>query len=90
MRDTKQRWRLSASVGATALIGACGGRDTRSRAGRRTGTAPSPWYPAWNAAAALSFSQKVNRTLAQPGAYPNTAKQRLIFDASMAELATGR
>jgi len=41
------------------------------------------WYPAWNDAAALLFGQKVNRTLAQPGAYPNTAKKGLIFQAAM-------
>ncbi|MET0210245.1 MAG: tannase/feruloyl esterase family alpha/beta hydrolase [Burkholderiaceae bacterium] len=41
------------------------------------------WYPAWNDLAALLFGQKVNRTLAQPGAYPNTAKKGLVFDAAM-------
>ena len=41
------------------------------------------WYPAWNDAAALLFGQKVSRTLAQPGAYPNTAKKGLIFQAAM-------
>jgi feruloyl esterase len=42
------------------------------------------WYPAWNDAAAILFGQKVNRALAQPGAYPNTAKKGLIFQAAMA------
>ena len=41
------------------------------------------WYPAWNDAAAVLFGQKVNRTLAQPGAYPNTAKKGVIFQAAM-------
>ena len=41
------------------------------------------WYPAWNDAAALLSGQKVSRTLAQPGAYPNTAKKGLIFQAAM-------
>lgn len=41
------------------------------------------WYPAWNDAAALLFGHKVNRALAQPGAYPNTAKKLLIYQASM-------
>ena len=41
------------------------------------------WYPAWNDAAAILFGQKVNRALAQPGAYPNTAKKGLIFQAAM-------
>lgn len=41
------------------------------------------WYPAWNDASALLFGQKVNRTLAQPGAYPDTAKKGLVFQAAM-------
>lgn len=41
------------------------------------------WYPAWNDLSALLFGQKVNRALAEPGAYPNRAKKTLIFDASM-------
>ena len=46
------------------------------------------WYPAWNDAAALLFGQKVNRTLAQPGAYPNQAKKTLLFNASVAACDT--
>ncbi len=42
------------------------------------------WYPAWNDAAALLFGHKANRALAQPGAYPNTAKKLLIYQAAMA------
>jgi Tannase and feruloyl esterase len=41
------------------------------------------WYPAWNDVSALLFGQKVNRTLAQPGAYPDTAKKTLVFQAAM-------
>jgi len=41
------------------------------------------WYPAWNDAAAILFGQKASRTLAQPGAYPNTAKKGLILQASL-------
>ena len=41
------------------------------------------WYPAWNDVSALLFGQKVNRTLAQPGAYPNTAKKGVVFQAAM-------
>ena len=41
------------------------------------------WYPAWNDASALLFGQKINRTLAQPGAYPNTAKRTVVFQAAM-------
>ena len=42
------------------------------------------WYPAWNDAAALLAGQRINRALAQPGAYPNTAKRKLVYDAAMA------
>ena len=41
------------------------------------------WYPAWNDVSALLFGQKVSRTLAQPGAYPDTAKKTLVFQAAM-------
>ena len=42
------------------------------------------WYPAWNDAAALLGGQRLSRTLAQPGAYPNPAKRALLYNASMA------
>ncbi|NEX62426.1 tannase/feruloyl esterase family alpha/beta hydrolase [Noviherbaspirillum galbum] len=42
------------------------------------------WYPAWNDAAALLGGQRMNRALAQPGAYPNTAKRQLLYNAVMA------
>ncbi|AOF86365.1 tannase and feruloyl esterase family protein [Hydrogenophaga sp. RAC07] len=41
------------------------------------------WYPAWNDAAALLGGHRTNIALAQPGAYPNTAKRVLIYDAAM-------
>jgi len=41
------------------------------------------WYPAWNDAAALLGGLKVSRTLAQPGAYPNTPKRLVIYQAAM-------
>ncbi|MBK4735265.1 tannase/feruloyl esterase family alpha/beta hydrolase [Noviherbaspirillum pedocola] len=42
------------------------------------------WYPAWNDAAALLGGHRVNRALAQPNAYPNTAKRALLYNAAMA------
>lgn len=42
------------------------------------------WYPAWNDAAALLGGHRMNRALAKPGAYPNTAKRDLIYKASIA------
>jgi len=41
------------------------------------------WYPAWNDAAALLGGHRMNRALAQPGAYPNTAKRVLIYKAAL-------
>ncbi len=41
------------------------------------------WYPAWNDAAALLGGHRMNRALAQPGAYPNTAKRIVLFNAAM-------
>jgi hypothetical protein len=41
------------------------------------------WYPAWNDAAALIAGIKASRVLAQPGAYPNTAKRLLVYEAAM-------
>jgi hypothetical protein len=42
------------------------------------------WYPAWNDAAALLAGQRITRALAQPGAYPNQAKRKVLYDAAMA------
>ena len=42
------------------------------------------WYPAWNDVAALLFGQRVNRALAQQGAYLETPERKLIFDAAIA------
>ena len=42
------------------------------------------WYPAWNDAAALLGGHRMNRALAKPGAYPNTAKRDLLYKASIA------
>jgi len=41
------------------------------------------WYPAWNDAAALLGGQRLSRTLARPGAYPNTPKRIVIYQAAL-------
>jgi feruloyl esterase len=41
------------------------------------------WYPAWNQASAILGGHRMNRALAQPGAYPNTAKRILILQAAL-------
>lgn len=42
------------------------------------------WYPAWNNMGALLQGQRVSRAFAAPGAYPNQAKKKLLYDAAMA------
>jgi len=41
------------------------------------------WYPAWNDAAALLGGHRMNRALAQAGAYPNQAKRGVIYRAAL-------
>jgi len=41
-------------------------------------------YPAWNAAALDLQFGRITRELAKPGAYPNRAKRKLLYDASLA------
>lgn len=66
--------------------GSTGGREALGAIQRW----PADWdgaialYPAWNQIGAMLFGHKANRALAQPGAYPNQAKRRVIYDAAMA------
>ncbi len=41
------------------------------------------WYPAWNQLAAQLGGHRMNRALAQPGAYPNTPKRALVLQAAL-------
>jgi carboxylesterase type B len=41
------------------------------------------WYPAWKQMTAILAGHRTNRTLAKPGAYPNSAKRLLIYNAAM-------
>jgi feruloyl esterase len=41
------------------------------------------WYPAWNDAAALLGGHRANIALSKPGAYPNTPKRLLVYQAAM-------
>lgn len=41
------------------------------------------WFPAWNDLSALLTGAKFNRTLAQPGAYPNQQKRLVMMQAAM-------
>ena len=41
-------------------------------------------YPAWNAASLDLQFGRITRELAKPGAYPNRAKRKVLYDASLA------
>lgn len=41
------------------------------------------WYPAWNDASALLAGHRMNIALSKPGAYPNTPKRLLVYQAAM-------
>lgn len=66
--------------------GSTGGREALGAIQRW----PADWdgaialYPAWNQVGAMLFGHKANRALAAPGAYPNQAKRRVIYDAAIA------
>src|SRR3569832_2375722 len=66
------------------------GGSTGSREARTTNThwpqdwdGAISWYPAWNDAAAILAGHRVNRALAQPGAYPTVPKRALLMKAAM-------
>ncbi len=66
--------------------GSTGGREALAAIQRW----PTDWdgavalYPAWNDMSAILFGQKMVRALAAPGAYPNQAKRKVIYDAALA------
>lgn len=65
--------------------GSSGGREALAVAQRW----PTDWdgvvalYPAWNAATLDLQFGRITRAFAAPGAYPNQAKRRALFDAAM-------
>lgn len=66
--------------------GSTGGREALAAIQRF----PKDWdgaialYPAWNDMGALLQGQRIIRALAAPGAYPNQAKRKVLYDAAMA------
>ena len=81
----KARYAAGAPKKSYFAGGSTGGREALSVAQRW----PEDWdgiiacYPAWNQLSAMLGGHRVNRALAQPGAYPNTAKRVLIRNASL-------
>jgi Tannase and feruloyl esterase len=66
--------------------GSTGGREALAAIQRW----PDDWdgalayYPAWNDMSALLQGQRIMRAMAAPGAYPNQAKRKVLYDAAMA------
>lgn len=75
----------SAPVRAYFAGGSTGGREALASIQRWPADwdGAIAWYPAWNDASALLGGQRMNRALAQPGAYPNQAKRAVIYQAAM-------
>ncbi|MCR5867336.1 MAG: tannase/feruloyl esterase family alpha/beta hydrolase [Aquincola tertiaricarbonis] len=65
--------------------GSTGGREALSVAQRWPADWDGiiAWYPAWNQLSAMLGGHRASRALAQPGAYPNTAKRVLVRDAAL-------
>ena len=65
--------------------GSTGGREALQVATRWPAdwTGIIAWYPAWKQMSAMLAGHRVNRALAQPGAYPNTPKRKLVYDAAI-------
>jgi pimeloyl-ACP methyl ester carboxylesterase len=65
--------------------GSTGGREALAAIQRW----PADWdgaialYPAWNDMGALLQGQRIMRAMAAPGAYPNQAKRKVLYDAAM-------
>ena len=81
----KSRYAVDAIRKAYFAGGSTGGREAIAAVTRWPADwdGAISWYPAWNDAAALLHGQRVNRALAKPGAYPNSAKRALVYAAAM-------
>ena len=81
----KARYAVRAPVKAYFAGGSTGGREALKviQLWPKDWDGAIAWYPAWNDAAALLGGHRMNRALAQPGAYPNTPKRIVIFQAAL-------
>ena len=81
----KARYAAGAPKKAYFAGGSTGGREALSVAQRWPDDWDGiiAWYPAWNQLSAMLGGHRASRALAQPGAYPNTAKRVLVRDAAM-------
>ena len=81
----KARYATNGATKAYFAGGSTGGREALSVAQRWPADWDGiiAWYPAWNQASAMLGGHRMSRALAQPGAYPNTAKRSLIRNAAL-------
>lgn len=81
----KVRYAIGAPRKTYFAGGSTGGREALSLAQRwpEDWDGIIAWYPAWNQLSAMLGGHRASRALAQPGAYPNTAKRILIRDAAL-------
>jgi hypothetical protein len=81
----KARYAVSSIQKAYFAGGSTGGREALQSITRwpNDWDGAIAWYPAWNQASAILGGHRMNRALAQPGAYPSVAKRELLFNAAM-------
>jgi feruloyl esterase len=81
----KARYGVDAPSKAYFAGGSTGGREAVSVAQRWPADWDGiiAWYPAWNQLSAMLGGHRASRALAQPGAYPNTPKRLLVFQAAL-------
>lgn len=81
----KARYAVNGPTRSYFAGGSTGGREALSVAQRWPADWDGiiAWYPAWNQLSAMLGGHRMSRALAQPGAYPNTAKRSLILQAAL-------
>ena len=85
-----KRYAVNKPTRAYFAGGSSGGREALAVVQRW----PEDWdgsivlYPAWNAASLDLQFGRITRALAQPGAYPDQAKRKLLLDAALAACDT--
>lgn len=81
----KARYAAGAPKKSYFAGGSTGGREALSVAQRwpEDWDGIIAWYPAWNQLSAMLGGHRASRALAQPGAYPNTAKRILVRNAAL-------
>ncbi len=79
----KARYAVSGPTKSYFAGGSTGGRESVSVVQRWPADwdGAIAWYPAWNQASAMLGGHRMSRALAQPGAYPNTAKRSMLLAA---------